>query len=94
MNSKSKSPRPWKVADSHFPVRVRVPTPPRGFGQQLDAMHHWLHQRVGLSRFYQWGERGTVGSETLLLYLDDLDVAREFVMQFDCALLVQGQWSR
>lgn len=91
---RSKSVMPWVQADQHFPVRIRVSGPPKGFGQQLNEMHHWLHERVGLRRFYQWGKMTSGPSDDLLFYFDDLDVAREFVTRFECAVLVRGEAPR
>jgi hypothetical protein len=60
------------------PAIVRVPIgEASGFWQQLNGMHHWLHQRIGLDRFQQHRVRDDV-----TFTFDDASVAREFAARF------------
>lgn len=91
MSSRHKSVPVQVKAERHFPIRVRIPCPREGMGQRLNQMHHWLHERVGLRRFFQGGERLLAQNDNLFFYFDDLTIAEEFVSHFDCAIIVQDE---
>ncbi len=62
-------------------VRLRVPEPPEGFGDQVVAMRAWLCGRAGPGRFrLMAGPRGAGGLRTI--ELPDAHIAAAFLERF------------
>jgi hypothetical protein len=80
------------LAERHFPVRVRVAVPPRGFDRQLDEMRAWLDGQLGPANW--WNGRGAIGVQTdsVCFYFLSAEDARAFVGRFACGLVIEGEW--
>jgi len=57
--------------DRYFPVRVRIAVSPRGFGNQLDAMHGWLNLHAGRGNFAIHGADNDLGMDGAFFYFAD-----------------------
>jgi hypothetical protein len=73
------------TAERVFPVRVRVPVPPRGLGQRLNEMHDWLRKVAPDGRHFVASDRGP--PDAALVYFADVSVAHAFCDTFRCGRL-------
>lgn len=71
-------------AERSFPVRVRVPVPPRGLGQRLNEMHAWLRARAPDGGHFVGAERGP--PEAALVYFKSIAMAHAFCDAFACGI--------
>jgi hypothetical protein len=76
------------LAESYFPVRVRVAVPPKGFGQQLNTMHEWLNQHIGKDRHWVGADADRGQADAVLFYFIEVRDAVAFIDRFACGVLV------
>jgi hypothetical protein len=79
------------LAERHFPVRVRVAVPPKGFGEQINTMHGWLDQHIGKGRHWVGADVEPGRADAALFYFVDARDAVAFIDRFACGVLV-GQY--
>jgi hypothetical protein len=68
------------IAERTFPVRVRVPVPPGGFGRDVNLMHEWLRDRAPGAGHFVCGDRGP--PDAALVYFRDIEIAHAFCDAF------------
>ena len=71
------------TAETLFPVRVRVPVPPRGLGLRLNEMHDWLREHAPNGGHWVGSQHHGL-SDAALVYFGDIKVAHEFCEAFKC----------
>jgi hypothetical protein len=72
-------------AELTFPARIKIPVPPAGLGQRLDAMQRWLDDNAGADG-WTMTPAGTHGvrNDALTIYFMDAILAGAFVARW-CA---------
>lgn len=70
-----------KVDDQAFPIRIKLATPERGFGNRLLDLQDWLNSEVGRGH-YATHPAPALGNGALGIYLRDIDFARALVRAF------------
>jgi hypothetical protein len=74
------------LAERQFPVRLRIAVPPRGFGNQLNAMHAWLDEHVGKGNYAAHGFNQPGMPEACLWYFLDVGMGKAFADRFGLSL--------
>ena len=80
MSTRSRSPQKRKD-QQRFAIRVRFKQPEEGWGKRFDQMYDWLRLRVGSDNF-AWHSDRLPGMDATAVYLNDIEVMREFVSVF------------
>lgn len=69
-------------AERRFPVRVRVATPPTGFGERLNRMHAWLDDNCGADGWSMTPAGRGVINDAIAVYFRDATLAAAFVARW------------
>ena len=78
-----------KRDDALFPVRVKIRTPQRGFGQAFDQILIWLREEVGENDCAVHSATA-IGSDATAFYFRDPVTAQRFVDCFPELKLADG----
>lgn len=66
-----KGERTKRIAQREFPHGVEIEIPPRGLGEQLNALHRWCHEHAGRDAYATTGRMDGMRDFVVFRFRDD-----------------------